>query len=418
MNLLFLSFCICGVISMPFSLQPVPKLSLLERYISNPSQFISAMSEVDPVEIAKIVALLNGLKAVSESREQTLINDLSAAEAALSEASNDVIDAEGVVSAADTARYLADASLTTKQANRTSKLAAFNEAQRIHDDEINDLNDEQAVLNDVIIMLKELIGSQNSDSDDNSDDGWSEFSQDEACENNGQGRAHECDISNGGGIECCKTKALENGWTYVVWWANQCYATDTCVSPYQLVDTVNYHYNDPNHDFIARPNKAFLSVASSPSAGVLNHTMPGRKLFGLAEDGLAILKENPKQFIAEMSKVDPAAVQQIVDMLEDLKTKSETREEEIINNLNNARDELGTASQAVVAAEGVLRDAETTKANADQDLVNKQTIQSNAESARDLAQNVHDAEIGDLNGEQDVLSQVIAALEDLVARQA
>jgi len=423
MNLLFLSFCICGVISKPSSLQPVKEVSLLERFTSNPSQFISAMAEVDPVEVNKIVVMLKGLKTVSENREQTLIDNLSAAEAALDQASGDVISAEGNLTLAENVRDLADANLTTKQGIRANKLSAFNAAQKIHDDEINDLNDEQAVLHDVIVMLKDLIDSQDIDSQDidSQDDGWSVFSEDEACENNGKGRASECDVANGGGVECCQEKALENGLSYVVWWANKCYATDTCSSPYRLVDTVNYHFNNPNNAFIARPNKGFPSVAASPPAGFLqNITIPSRKLLGLAEDRFAILKENPKQFIAEMSemsKVDPAAVEVIIEMLEDLKNTSETREKEIIDTLNNAREELGSASQAVVAAEGALRDAELAKGNAEQVLANKQAIHSSAEDARDLAQDAHDAEMKDLNGEQDVLDKVITALEDLVARQ-
>lgn len=253
-------------------------------------------------------------------------------------------------------------------------------------------------------------------------DGWSVFSQDEACENNGRGRATECDVANGGGIECCKEKALENGFTYVVWWENMCYATDTCASPYQLVDTVNYHFNR-NNGFIAKPKKTFLSVPSTPSAGFLhNDTIPGRKLLRWtpAADGFAILKKNPKQFIAEMSelsKLDPAAVEVIIEMLEDLVNKSETREQEIIDALNIAREELGSASQEVVAAEGALRDAELAEGNAQQVLENKENAHQTAQDSRDLAQAAHDAEIVDLDGEQDVLGKVITALEDLVARQ-
>merc|ERR1719479_764577 len=148
------------------------------------------------------------------------------------------------------------------------------EALQIRDDQVDGLNGEVQVLRDVVAMLKTLLPSGGS--------GWSEFSRDVACEGNGAGRDTACDVSNGGGVECCQESALARGFKYVVWWQDMCYATETCDDPYNLVNTVNYHYD--GSAFVEKKHN-FLSVKSSPAG----HTA-GRKLLSLE----SVLGQNPK----------------------------------------------------------------------------------------------------------------------------
>merc|ERR1711974_375472 len=111
----------------------------------------------------------------------------------------------------------------------TSAQSARNEAQGVFDGEIETLSNEQQVLREVIALLETLIPSG----------GWSEFSRDVACEGNGAGRDSACDVANGGGIERCQASAEANGFQFVVWWSDQCYASTSWGGPYNLVLTVN-----------------------------------------------------------------------------------------------------------------------------------------------------------------------------------
>jgi len=287
---------------MSHSLQPAKDASLLERYQQNPQQFIAAMAEVDPSEVENIIALLEGLKETSEEQENTLIANLRDAENALGDAASDVLDAEDVKEAATQAQGLAAADLADKVAAHADAEGVLNDAQQVHDDEIDSLNDEQAVIANVINMLRDLIAP----------------------------------------------------------------------------------------GLIEKSGRSLLSLASL---------------------------SDPK-LLLQMAKVDPDAVEGIIDMLTALDATSQAREAEVLQNVADATEALGQASQAVVAAQEVLQGANDDLTAAEQDLALKSGVEQAAQSAKDSAESVHDAELPGLNNEQDVLSQVIAALRDLLVRQA
>merc|ERR1712083_278084 len=267
---------------------------------------------------------------------------------------------------------------------------AHDTAVQIHDDEVDGLNGEVQVLRDVVAMLQTLLPSGG---------GWSEFSRDVACEGNGAGRDSACDVANGGGIECCQGSAEERGFQFVVWWADQCYATTTCDDPYNLVDTVNYH----------NEGASLISVtqrSSAPNAG------PGsdRRLLSLESD---IIK-NPKKFIAEMSKADPGAVQNIIDMLLALIADNENTVSDLIHQVEVTTEALNAASAQVVADQEVLESAQEDESSAEAQVVEAEGAESSALTARNEAQGVFDGEIETLSNEQQVLREVIALLETLI----
>jgi len=143
---------------------------------------------------------------------------------------------------------------------------------------------------------------------------------------------------------------------------------------------------------------------------------------GLIEtSGRSLLSLNslsdPK-LLLEMAKVDPQAVQGIIDRLTALHATSEQREAEVIQNLADAEAALGVASAEVVAAQGRLKEANDALTAAQQTLVTETAQEEAAQDAKDSAQTVHDDELPGLTNEIDVLGQVIAALRDLLTRQA
>merc|ERR1712024_393226 len=252
---------------------------------------------------------------------------------ALNAASAQVVaDQEGLVSAQG-AESAAESALSEAEAAESSAQSARNEAQGVFDGEIETLSNEQQVIREVIALLQTLIPSG----------GWSEFSRDVACEGNGSGRDSACDVANGGGIECCQASALANGFQFVVWWNDQCYATTTCDDPYNLVDTVNYH----------NEGASLISVtqrSSAPNAG----TSGDRRLLSLESD---IIK-NPKKFVAEMSKADPGAVQNIIDMLLALIADNENAVADLIHQVETTQEALNAASAQVVTDQEGLESAQ------------------------------------------------------------
>merc|ERR1719189_3245904 len=74
----------------------------------------------------------------------------------------------------------------------------------------------------------------------------------------------------------------------------------------------------------------------------------GRRLLSLESEGLSILGKNPKKFIAEMSKADPAAVQNIIDMLLALIADNENTVSDLIHQVEVSAEALNAASAQVV----------------------------------------------------------------------
>merc|ERR1711997_582087 len=298
---------------------------------------------------------------------------------------------QGNLANAVTARETCEVTLASSEGVRDEAQVAHDTAVQIHDDEVDGLNGEIQVLRDVVAMLQTLLPSGGS--------GWSEFSRDVACEGNGAGRDSACDVANGGGIECCQGSAEERGFQYVVWWNGQCYATTTCDDPYNLVDTVNYH----------NEGASLISVtqrSSAPNAG----TSGDRRLLSLESD---IIK-NPKKFVAEMSKADPGAVQNIIDMLLALIADNESTVSDLIHQVEVTAEALNAASAQVVADQEGLESAQGAESAAELALSEAEAAEASALTARNEAQGVFDGEIETLSNEQQVLREVIALLETLI----
>jgi hypothetical protein len=141
--------------------------SILLQFQKNPIAFVSAMSKADPDTLRQVIGLLHQLLDTSNARETHLTNILNTKIAELGDAETDVADAQSTLNSANTALASAQAAvvasesdLTAKDQVRTTKQTEKNDAQGNHDDEIDSLNDEQAMLAQVIEILEDLLGRQ------------------------------------------------------------------------------------------------------------------------------------------------------------------------------------------------------------------------------------------------------------------
>merc|ERR1711953_459944 len=103
----------------------------------------------------------------SNTRETELINILNAKIAELDAADSDVANAEATLNNANTALTTAqsavasaEADLSAKNDVRATKATEKNDAQNNHDAEIDSLNEEQAMLTQVIEILEDLLSKQ------------------------------------------------------------------------------------------------------------------------------------------------------------------------------------------------------------------------------------------------------------------
>merc|ERR1739844_661155 len=109
-----------------------------------------------------------------------------------------------------------------------------------------------------------------------------------------------------------------------------------------------------------------------------------------------------------MSKADPSAIQNIIDMLEELKATNEAAVSDILQKFDDTEQALGVASAQVVADEEALATAQSDEASAELALTEAETAESSAQNAKTEAQDVYNGEIDTLNNEQKVLRDVIA----------
>jgi len=139
-----------------------------------------------------------------------------------------------------------------------------------------------------------------------------------------------------------------------------------------------------------------------------------RRLLSLESEGLSILGKNPKKFIAEMSKADPAAVQNIIDMLQELADGNQALITELWQNITDAEQALEDQQHLVVIYDDFYRTALRDLDTAARDERDAQDAVTAAQNAKAEAQGVYDGEIDSLNNEQQVLREVIALLEGLL----
>jgi len=149
---------------------------------------------------------------------------------------------------------------------------------------------------------------------------------------------------------------------------------------------------------------------------------------------LASIKSNPQLFVESMQNLDPAALQRVITLLEDLKTSSEAEETQLIddlsakntaldqanarvvqkeNDLDDANDAVDDANAAVTAAQGVLTTTQQAATAAGTALTNEREDQAGKQAEKDASQTAHDNQIPPLNEEQRVLTEVIAMLRGL-----
>merc|ERR1712083_923005 len=115
-----------------------------------------------------------------------------------------------------------------------------------------------------------------------------------------------------------------------------------------------------------------------------------------------------------VSNADPAAVQNIIDMLEELIAANENTVSDILQRVDDTAQALNAASAQVVADEDALGSAQGDESRAELALSEAETAEASAETAKTEAQGVYDGEIDTLNNEQQVLREVIAMLESLM----
>lgn len=141
--------------------------SVLVQFRKNPSAFVAQMSKANPDTLREVLGLLRGLLSTSDDRENHLITTLDGANNELNSANGDVADAQTVLSDAQTdlgnaenAVVGAESDLGEKEAVAAQKLTEKNDAQSNHDAEIDSLNEEQAMITEVIEILEDLLGRQ------------------------------------------------------------------------------------------------------------------------------------------------------------------------------------------------------------------------------------------------------------------
>lgn len=156
---------------------------------------------------------------------------------------------------------------------------------------------------------------------------------------------------------------------------------------------------------------------------------------------LQTIEADPKKFVSEAEQLDPAALANVIGLLEELLLSSQTREDHLVGELQDANDALDVANNHVLDAEDdlvaaqdrttaaiaavssanqVLSDAqqeqtaaEAAQAAVEADLDAKRQVHTQKQTEQGNAQTAHDDEIASLNNEQQIIQEVIDMLKGL-----
>merc|ERR1711994_683930 len=181
----------------------------------------------------------------------------------------------------------------------------------------------------------------------------------------------------------------------------------------------------------------FFLVAESTLLGSLvpsNATLPSKSL-------MKQIMADPKKFVAEVSKVDPTELQNIITLLEGLLETSEAQEQDLVNKVDDETTktlqsaEVAQVAQAAVEdaqadvehAQAAVEDAQAALALKEQEHQAAQAALALKEQEHQAASDAHDAQEGakavaeqeladlegGLNSEQEVIRQVIEMLQEL-----
>jgi len=167
----------------------------------------------------------------------------------------------------------------------------------------------------------------------------------------------------------------------------------------------------------------FFLVCESTFLGSLvpsNETLPSNNL-------MKQIMTDPKKFVAEVSKVDPSELANIISLLEGLLETSEGYEQDLINKVDDetakalqSAEDLVDAQGAVEDAQGAVEDAQAVVEDAKAALEQREQEEQAAsaahnaqEQAKAVAVQEHADLEGGLNNEQEVIREVIAMLQGL-----
>jgi len=141
--------------------------SILMEFRKNPSAFVTAMSKADPATLTEVITLLNSLLTTSNTQEQDIIELLAKAAGELNDANEDVAEADDVLEAANTNAVTANEAVAEAETDLVKKHSARDNAKTRNDDALIDhdgaidsLNNEQAMLQEVIAILTDLLSRQ------------------------------------------------------------------------------------------------------------------------------------------------------------------------------------------------------------------------------------------------------------------
>jgi hypothetical protein len=155
----------------------------------------------------------------------------------------------------------------------------------------------------------------------------------------------------------------------------------------------------------------FFLVCESSLLGSLapsNETMSSQNL-------MQQIKADPKKFVAEMAKVDPTALAEIISLLENLLETSEGQEQDLVDKVDEETAKALQTAEDLANAATAVEDAQAALELAEQEHSAASDAHDAQEAAKALAEQEHADAAGGLNGEQDVIREVIAMLKGLHA---